>query len=241
MKVKNIMSNYSAKNPIELYYWPTSNGFKISIFFEEIGYPYNINYVNIGKGEQFTDSFLKISPNNRMPAIKDPDGPDGRSITVFESGAILQYMGRKTGEFYPKDERKRVEVDQWLFWQVGGLGPMGGQAHHFRNYASNKLDYAVERYTDEVNRLYGVMDKRLADREYIAGEYSIADMACIGWILNPERKGQNLNDFPNLKKWSELMLSRSAVQRGINLGKEKRHDLAKDKEAQKILFGQKSR
>ena len=235
------MTDYSDKKPVALYYWPTSNGCKISIYFEETGYPYNLNYVNIGKGEQFTESFLKISPNNRMPAIVDPDGPDNQGISVFESAAILQYMGRKTGKFYPSDEKKKVEVDQWLFWQVGGLGPMGGQAHHFRNYASNTLDYAVERYTDEVNRLYGVMDKRLADREYLAIEYSIADMACIGWVLNPERKGQNLDDFPNLKKWSELMLSRPAVQRGINLGKERRHDLSKDKEAQKILFGQKSR
>ena len=150
--------------PIELYYWPTPNGWKISIMLEELGAPYVVKYVNIGKGEQFEPSFLTIAPNNRMPAIIDPEGPGGAPISIFESGAILQYLGRKFGKFYPADERGRVEVDQWLFWQMGGLGPMAGQAHHFRQYAPEKLPYAIDRYTNECTRLYGVINKRLADR-----------------------------------------------------------------------------
>tara|TARA_Y100000590_G_scaffold402142_1_gene487607 strand:+ start:6619 stop:7332 length:714 start_codon:yes stop_codon:yes gene_type:complete len=235
------MNDFLNKAPIELFFWPTSNGFKISIFLEEANYPYNVNYVNITTGEQFKPTFLKISPNNRMPAIIDPDGPDGEEISIFESGAILQYLGEKTGMFYPKEHRKRIEVDEWLFWQVGNLGPMGGQAHHFRNYSQKKIQYAIDRYTNEVNRLYGVLDKKLSDgREYIAEEYSIADMACIGWIRSPERKGQNLEDFPFLKGWFDRVINRPAVLKGIQLGEEKRHDLSKDLEAQKILFGQRS-
>ena len=168
--------------PIELHYWPTPNGWKITIMLEELGVPYDVKYVNIGRGEQFEPAFLKIAPNNRMPAIVDPEGPGGEPISIFESGAILQYLGRKFGKFYPADERERVEVEQWLFWQMGGLGPMAGQAHHFRIYAPEKIHYAIDRYTNECNRLYGVMNKRLADREFLAGDYSIADMACIGWI-----------------------------------------------------------
>ena len=176
--------------PIELYYWPTPNGWKITIMLEELGAPYDVKYVNIGKGEQFEPSFLTIAPNNRMPAIIDPGGPrGGEPISIFESGAILQYLGRKFGKFYPADERGRVEVDQWLFWQMGGLGPMAGQAHHFRQYAPEKLPYAIDRYTNECNRLYGVMNKRLADREFLAGEYSIADMACIGWVRPYQEPG----------------------------------------------------
>ncbi|MGH6665091.1 MAG: glutathione S-transferase N-terminal domain-containing protein, partial [Pseudolabrys sp.] len=152
----------SAK-PIELYYWPTPNGFKISIMLEECGLPYTMIPVNISKGEQFKPDFLKISPNNRMPAIVDPEGPGGQPISIFESGAILQYLGRKTGKFYPRDERKRVEVEQWLFWQMGGIGPMAGQLHHFKNYAGETLTYAINRYTTELNRLYGVMNIRLKD------------------------------------------------------------------------------
>jgi GST-like protein len=230
--------------PIELHYWPTPNGWKITIMLEELGIPYEVKYVNIGRGEQFEPSFLAISPNNRMPAIVDPDGPDGKSISVFESGAILQYLGRKFGRFYPADERGRVETEQWLFWQVGGLGPMAGQAHHFRGYAPEKIQYAIERYTNEVNRLYGVMNKRLADRQYLAGDYSIADMACIGWVIPHENQGQNLDDFPNLKAWFGRMHARPAVQRGIAVGKEERErqaSLADDKEAQKVLFGQRAR
>ena len=197
--------------------------------------------MNIGKGEQFEPSFLKISPNNRMPAIIDPEGPGGQPISVFESGAILQYLGRKFGKFYPADERQRVEVEQWLFWQVGGLGPMAGQAHHFRQYASEKIQYGIDRYTKEVNRLYGVMNKRLADRDYLAGDYSIADMASIGWVKPYKNQGQDLADFPNLKRWFEAILARPAVERALAVGEENRSNLADDKEAQKVLFGQMAR
>src|SRR5688500_10625603 len=164
--------------PIELWYCPTPNGWKVSIALEEMGLPYEMKPVNIGAGEQFTPEFQSISPNGRMPAIVDPDGPGRRPISVFESGAILQYLGNKTGKFYPANPRQRVEVEQWLFWQMAGLGPMAGQAHHFRHYARQDLPYAIDRYTREVARLYGVMNRRLADREYLAGKYSIADMAC---------------------------------------------------------------
>ena len=227
--------------PIDLYYWPTPNGWKISIMLEELGVPYNVNFVNIGKGEQFEPAFLAISPNNRMPAIVDPEGPGGAPISVFESGAILLYLGRKFGKFYPADERARVAVEEWLMWQMGGLGPMAGQAHHFRQYAPEQVPYAIERYTKEVNRLYGVMNKRLADNEFLAGDYSIADMACIGWVKPYERQGQDLNDFPNLKRWFETMLARPAVEKGLAVGIEKRMDLSKDKDAQSVLFGQKAR
>jgi GST-like protein len=229
--------------PIDLYYWPTPNGWKITIMLEELGAPYTVHYINIGKGDQFDPAFLAIAPNNRMPAIVDPEGPDGKPISVFESGAILQYLGRKFRRFYPDDERGRVEVDQWLFWQMAGLGPMAGQAHHFRQYAPEKVPYAIERYTNEVNRLYGVMNKRLADRPFLAGDYSIADMACIGWVLPYERQGQNLDDFPNLRRWFNAMKARPAVVKGIDVGKDVRSqsNLATDKEAQKVLFGQRAR
>ncbi|WP_137154093.1 glutathione S-transferase N-terminal domain-containing protein [Rhizobium sp. FKL33] len=230
--------------PIDLYYWPTPNGWKITIMLEELEAPYQIKYINISKGEQFEPSFLAIAPNNRMPAIVDPDGPGGAPISVFESGAILQYLGRKFGKFYPADERARVEVDQWLFWQMGGLGPMAGQAHHFRNYAPEKIQYGIDRYTNEVNRLYGVMNKRLADRDYLAGDYSTADMACIGWVIPHKNQGQDLDDFPHLKAWFERLHQRPAVLKGIAVGKEERErqaNLAEDKEAQKILFGQRAR
>jgi GST-like protein len=233
--------------PIELSYWPTPNGWKITIMLEELGVPYEVKYVNIGKGEQFEPSFLKIAPNNRMPAIVDPEGPSsdgkwgGEPISVFESGAILQYLGRKFGRFYPSDERARVEVEQWLYWQVGGLGPMAGQAHHFRQYAPEKVPYAVDRYTNEVNRLYGVMNKRLADRDFLAGDYSIADMAAIGWVKPYKNQGQDLDDFPHLKRWFETMLARPAVERALEVGQDHRNNLANDKEAQKVLFGQRAR
>ena len=177
------------QKPFELYYWPTPNGWKISIMLEECGLPYAIRPLDISKGEQFAPAFLKISPNNRMPAIVDPDGPGGRPISVFESGAILRYLARKTGKFYPRDERARVAVDEWLFWQMGGLGPMAGQAIHFRRYAPEPIPYALARYTDEVNRLYGVMNTRLAQRPFLAGRYSIADIACVGWVRLAERQG----------------------------------------------------
>jgi GSH-dependent disulfide-bond oxidoreductase len=231
--------------PVELYYWPTPNGWKITIMIEELGIPYEVKYINIGRGDQFEPSFLKIAPNNRMPAIIDPEGPDAAPISVFESGAILQYLGRKFGKFYPSDERARVAVDEWLFWQMGGLGPMAGQAHHFRIYAPEKIEYGINRYTNEVNRLYGVMNRRLEHNEWLGGvHYSIADMASIGWIIPHERQGQNLDDFPHLKRWYQAIKSRPAVVRGIDVGKEesaKQASLADDKEAQKILFGQKAR
>ena len=168
--------------PIDLYYWPTPNGWKITIMLEECGLPYTVIPVDISKGEQFKPEFLAISPNNRMPAIVDHDGPGGKPISIFESGAILQYLGRKTGKFYPQDERGRVEVDQWLFWQMANLGPKAGEANHFRRYAPEKLPYAIERFTNEMNRIYGVMNTRLGDREFLAGRYSIADIACVGWV-----------------------------------------------------------
>lgn len=201
--------------PIELFYWPTPNGWKISIMLEECELPYIVRPVNIGKGDQFKPDFLSISPNNRMPAIIDPDGPGGAPISVFESGAILQYLGRKTGKFYPVDERQRVAVDEWLFWQVGGLGPMAGQAHHFLIYATEKHPYAIERYTKELERLYGVMDRRLADHEWLAEAYSIADIASFGWARMWERQHQNIGAFPNVARWLKQMESRPAVHRGL--------------------------
>ena len=232
-----------ATQPIELYYWPTPNGWKISIMLEECGLPYTVKPIHIGKGEQFAPEFLAIAPNNRIPAIVDPNGPGGQPISVFESGAILQYLGRKTGKFYPTDERARVACEEWLFWQVGGLGPMAGQANHFRIYAPEKVQYGIDRYTNEVNRLYGVMNRRLEGRDYLAGEYTIADMACIGWAKSWERQGQNIKDFPNLERWIERMLARPAVERGLAVYLEERAkmDLSKDKDAQAVLFGQKAR
>ena len=227
--------------PIDLHYWPTPNGWKITIMLEELGVPYDVHYVNIGAGDQFKPEFLAIAPNNRMPAIVDPEGPGGQPISVFESGAILQYLGRKFGRFYPSDERARVEVDQWLFWQMGGLGPMAGQAHHFRQYAPEKIEYGINRYTNEVNRLYGVMNKRLADRDFLAGDYSIADMASIGWVVPYKNQGQDLDDFPHLKRWFETMNARPAVEKGLSIGREYRKNLADDKDAQKVLFNQKAR
>lgn len=233
----------TANRPIELHYWPTPNGWKITIMLEECGLPYEIKLVNIGRGDQFKPEFLAIAPNNRMPAIVDPDGPGGKPISIFESGAILQYLGRKTGRFYPSDERARVEVDQWLFWQMGGLGPMAGQCHHFRNYAPEKIPYAIDRYVNEVNRLYGVLNKRLADRDFIAGDYSIADMACVGWARGWKNQGQDIVEFPHMARWLDRLLARPAVERGLAVAQEVRQqsNLANDKEAQKILFGQRAR
>ncbi len=205
----------AAPQPIEVYYWTTPNGWKATIMLEECGLPYSVRPINIGKDDQFKPEFLKISPNNKIPAIVDPDGPDGRPISVFESGAILQYLGRKTGKFYPDGERERVEVEEWLFWQMGGFGPMLGQTHHFRIFAPEKVPYAIERYTKETTRLYSVMNARLADREHLAGAYSIADIACIGWAKSWERQGQDLEEFPHVKRWLTAMLARPAVQRGL--------------------------
>jgi GST-like protein len=207
---------------LQVYYWPTPNGWKITIMLEELGVPYRVNFIDIAKGEQFDPAFLKISPNNRVPALADPQGSNKKPITIFESGAILQYLGRKFGRFYPDDERCRVEIDQWLFWQVAGLGPMAGQAHHFRQYAPETIDYAIKRYTREVGRLYGVMDRRLADRDYLAGDYSIADMACVGWIAPHDKQGQDLTLFPRLKTWFDTVMARPAVMRGMAVGRAER-------------------
>ncbi len=232
-----------AGNPIELFFWPTPNGYKIVIMLEECGLPYVIRMVDITKGNQFDPAFLKIAPNNRMPAIIDPDGPDGKPISIFESGAILQYLGRKTAKFYPQDERSRVEVDQWLHWQIGGLGPMAGQAHHFRQYAPKKLQYGIDRYTDEVNRLYGVLNHRLADRNYLVKNYSIADIASQPWVRMYRRQGQDMAEFPNLDAWLLRIKKRPAVIRAMEIGKAERHafDLANDEKAKRLLFGQRAR
>jgi GST-like protein len=239
MAAKPRKSSKTSKKPaIALYYWPTPNGHKISILLEELKLPYVIMPVNIGAGEQFAPAFLKISPNNRMPAIIDPVGPGKKPIAIFESGAIMQYLARKTGQFYPKDERHRVIVDEWLFWQVGGLGPMAGQANHFISYAKEDVPYAKKRYADEVHRLFGVMNKRLATRKYLAGAYSIADMACFSWVKSATRY-QPLEEFPNLAAWMVRLGARKAVQRGMAAGAELRKPMS-DAE-KKILFGQRSR
>ena len=230
-----------AQRPIELYYWPTSNGYKVSIMLEECGLPYVLKPININKGEQFAPSFLKIAPNNRMPAIIDPDGPGGKPISVFESGAILQYLGRKTGKFYPADERKRVAVEEWLFWQMGGLGPMTGQANHFITYAGEPQPYAQKRYSDEVHRLQRVMNTRLSTRKYLADQYSIADIACWGWVVS-SAKHHPLDEFPHLLAWKERLAARPAVQRGFAVGQELRNAQPTDakslEERNKNLFGQ---
>ncbi len=232
--------------PIELFFWPTPNGKKISIALYEMDLPFETRLVNIGAGDQFKPDFLKIAPNNRMPAIIDPDGPDGAPISIFESGAILQYLGRKTGLFYGSTEREKVEIEQWLMWQMGGVGPMAGQAHHFLRYAPsmdppNDLPYAKDRYRNEVNRLYGVLNKRLADRNFVAGDYSIADMAIWPWAMGWEGQQQDIADFPHMKAWLDRIGDRPAVKAGSELGAEARNQIQDDREAQKILFGQRAR
>jgi GSH-dependent disulfide-bond oxidoreductase len=225
---------------IELYYWPTPNGHKITMFLEEAGVPYTIVPVNIGKGDQFKPDFLKIGPNNRMPAIIDRAPKDGGApIPVFESGAILEYLGDKTGQFFPTDLRKRNEVRQWLFWQMGGLGPMAGQNHHFAHYAPEKLPYAIDRYVNETNRLYGVLNKRLADRAFVAGDYSIADMACYPWVVPYKNQSQDIDTFPHLKRWFETIQNRPATIRAYERGKEINSAApGMTEEARKVLFGQ---
>ena len=230
--------------PIELHYWPTPNGWKISIALEEFGLPYNLHLVNIGAGDQFDPEFLKIAPNNRMPAIIDHDGLDGEPISIFESGAILQYLGRKHGRFYGSSERERVEVDMWLMWQMGGVGPMAGQAHHFIRYAPSlepprDLPYAKDRYRNEVSRLYRVLDRRLADRPYVAGDYSIADMAIWPWASLWEGQEQDIDKFPKLAEWLKRVGDRPAVQKGRALAEERRSNISNQRAAQKILFNQK--
>lgn len=224
---------------IELHYWTTPNGHKVTIFLEEAKLPYRIVPVNIGAGDQFKPEFLRISPNNRIPAIIDDQPAEaGPPVSVFESGAILLYLAEKTGRFIPRNLRGRVEVLQWLFWQMGGLGPMAGQNHHFSGYAPEKLPYAITRYVNETNRLYGVLNKRLGDREYVAGDYSIADMACYPWIVPHERQGQKLEDFPNLKRWFEAIAARPAVKAAYERAKSINTQPTMSEAAKKILFGQ---
>ncbi len=223
---------------IDLHTWPTPNGFKVSIMLEETGLPYTVIPVDISKGDQFEPEFLKISPNNKMPAIVDHDGPDGGPYALFESGAVLMYLAEKTGRFMPSAVAARYRVIQWLMFQMGGIGPMLGQAHHFRQYAPQPLPYAIDRYTNETGRLYGVMDRRLGDSEYLAGDYSIADIACFPWIRSYERQGQKLEDFANVKRWFEAIGDRPAVQKGLQVLADRRRPPGEmDEKARSILFG----
>jgi GST-like protein len=223
---------------IDLYYWTTPNGHKITIYLEETGPAYKIIPVNISKGDQFKPEFLAISPNNRIPAIVDhaPTG-GGAPIAMFESGAILQYLAEKTGKLLPSDARGRYEVMQWLFWQMGGLGPMAGQNHHFGQYAAERIPYAIDRYVKETNRLYGVLNKRLADRAFIAGDYSIADIAAYPWIVPHRRQGQKLEDFPHLERWFETIRSRPATIRAYDRAKEINTQPVVTEESRRVLFG----
>lgn len=225
---------------IDLHYWPTPNGHKITLFLEETGLPYTIHPVNISAGDQFKPDFLKIAPNNRMPAIVDHDPPGGGApVSVFESGAILLYLAEKTGQFLPKDLRGRYQVLQWLFWQMGGLGPMAGQNHHFVQYAPEKIPYAMERYVKETNRLYGVLNRRLEGRDFIDDEgYSIADMAAYPWIVPHERQQQKLEDFPNLKRWFEAIKARPATERAYEKGKQVNTTPTVNENSRSVLFGQ---
>ncbi|MCC5857587.1 MAG: glutathione S-transferase N-terminal domain-containing protein [Ectothiorhodospiraceae bacterium] len=224
---------------IDLYYWTTPNGHKITIFLEEAGLPYRIHPINIGKGDQFDDAFLRISPNNRIPAIVDQEPADGGDpVSVFESGAILIYLAEKTGRFLHRDLRGRVQVLEWLMWQMGGLGPMLGQNHHFVTYAPEKLPYAIERYVKETERLYSVLNKQLRGRDYICGEYSIADMAAYPWIVPWERQRMDIDTFPEVKRWMEAMKARPAVERAYARAKEINTQPTVSEEAKAVLFGQ---
>ena len=225
---------------IEVYSWATPNGHKVHIMLEECGLPYHVTAVDIGAGEQFNPAFLAISPNNRIPAIVDPDGPDGKPISIFESGAILLYLAGKTGRLLPADTRGKYEVLQWLMFQMGGVGPMLGQAHHFRIYAPEKIGYAIDRYTNEAKRLYGVMNAQLAKSKYIAGpQYSIADIATYPWVARFEWHKVDLADFPNVKRWFDVISARPAVQRGLDVMKDIRRPAEMSEEARSILFGAK--
>jgi GSH-dependent disulfide-bond oxidoreductase len=227
---------------IDLYYWTTPNGHKITMLLEETGLDYRIMPVNIGTGAQFEPAFLAIAPNNRIPAIVDQDpGDGGKPIPVFESGAILLYLAQKTGQLLPQDLRGRVEATQWLFWQVAGLGPMAGQNHHFARYAPEKIPYAIERYVKETNRLYGVLDRRLADRAFIAGDYSIADIAAYPWIVPYEAQGQNLEEFPHLKRWFEAIRQRPATERAYAQAAAINTQNTVNEESRRVLFGQTAR
>ncbi|WIJ24161.1 glutathione S-transferase family protein [Devosia sp. RR2S18] len=229
----------SQTKPIDAYSLPTPNGQKVHIMLEELEVPWTYHRIDIGKGDQFKPDFLAISPNNKIPAIVDPEGPGGTPISIFESGAILKYLATKFGKFYPADPRQQVRVDEWVFWQAGGFGPMLGQNHHFALYAPEKIPYAIKRYVDETHRLYGVLNKQLEAQDYIAGDYSIADIMSIGWAQGWERQGQDINDFPNVKAWIERLGQRPAVVKGLQIGKDQpSSDLSQDKDAQKILFNQ---
>src|ERR1700680_4638389 len=225
------------QDSIVLYYWPTPNGWKISVMLEECGLPYIVKPVNIGTGEQFDAAFEPASPNNRIPAILDPEGPSGKPISVFESGAILEYLGRKTGKFYARDERRLVQVQEWNYWQMGNLGPLAGQAHHFRLYAPEKIPYAIARYETQVKRLYVTMDKRLAARAYLCGEYSIADIASFCRARRGERQGQNIDEFPNVKRWLAAIEARPAVKRALAIRVEEASAVnMQDPKARHFLF-----
>ncbi|MEX0730928.1 MAG: glutathione S-transferase N-terminal domain-containing protein [Aquisalimonadaceae bacterium] len=225
---------------IDLYYWPTPNGWKISIMLEECGLPYRMIPVNIGRGDQFAPEFLAISPNNRMPAIVDND-VEGDPLPIFESGAILIHLAEKTGRFMPLDARGRKETLEWLFWQVGNLGPMAGQLSHFVNYAPGDEPYSRERYANEYNRCLGVLERRLEGREFVLGDYSIVDMACWPWVLNASRLGETLEEFPRVRRWREVIKGRPAVKAGVDLGKELRRQGPPGEEERRILFGQTAR
>jgi GSH-dependent disulfide-bond oxidoreductase len=226
---------------IDVYYWTTPNGHKVTMFLEETQTPYRLVPVNIGRGEQFKPDFLRVSPNNRIPAIAD-DAPEGGGapLTLFESGAILLYLADKTGKLIPRDLRGRSQTIEWLFWQMAGLGPMAGQNHHFSQYAPEKIPYAIERYVKETSRLYAVLDKQLADREFIAGTYSIADIASYPWVVPYQRQGQNLDEFPNLKRWFQSIKERPSTVRAYARAAEVNPNTAAvmDEQARKILFGQ---
>ena len=225
---------------IDLYTWATPNGHKVHIMLEETGLPYNVIPVNIGEGDQFKPDFLKISPNNKMPAMVDSDGPGGKPISIFESGAMLIYLASKTGKFLPEDLRDKWSTLQWLMFQMGGVGPMLGQAHHFLQYAPEKIEYAMNRYRNEANRLYGVIDRRLRESRYIAcDQYTIADMAIVPWLRMPERQGENVDDFPHLKKWRDAILERPAVQRGVKVLADLRRVGPHSDKEREILFGSK--
>jgi len=222
---------------IEIYSWPTPNGHKVHIMLEECRLPYAVHAVDIGAGEQFDPAFLAISPNNRIPAIVDPDGPDGSPLSLFESGAILLYLAGKTGLFLPGSTTAKYQVMQWLMWQMGGFGPMLGQTHHFRIYAPEKIDYAIRRYSNEAARLYGVLDRQLADNEFVAGaDYSIADMAIFPWTRSHKNQGIEISEFPSVSRWIDLLLSRPAVQRGLQVLADRRKPLT-NPQAHSNLFG----
>ncbi|MGH6929410.1 MAG: glutathione S-transferase N-terminal domain-containing protein [Dongiaceae bacterium] len=222
---------------IELYTDTTPNGYKVSIMLEEVGLPYTSHYVDISTGDQFKPEFLKLSPNNKIPAIVDTEGPGGKPYAMMESGAILMYLAEKAGNLWPQETRARYDVAQWLFFQMAHVGPMLGQAHHFRHYAPEQIPYAVDRYTKEAKRIYGVMDKRLKDRAYLAGDYSIADIACWPWLRRPERQGVDRADYPSLQRWFDAIAARPAVERGLTVFADKVRSAPMDAKAKEVLFG----